>query len=175
MMTPAEAATTMGTLRNLNMSKVLLRWGAFNCVGLLGVGVQLIVLITLKSWLGIHYLAATAIAVEMAILHNFVWHERWTWLDRTANDRAGMPGRLFRFNLASGLVSISSNVLFMALLVGLLGIHYLPANLMAIAAGTVLNFFASDRLVFKVDEICPPVSGCCCRPDLRNEQAGGKR
>lgn len=175
MMTRAESTATMGTLQNFNMRKVLLRWGVFNIVGLLGVGVQLIMLITLKSWLGLHYLAATAIAVETAILHNFIWHERWTWLDRTANDRAGMPGRLFRFNLASGLVSIGCNVLVMAILVGGFGIHYLPANLMAIASGTVLNFIVSDRLVFKVDGICSPWSGGGCRSDLGSERVGGDR
>ncbi len=32
--------------------------------------------------LGPHYLVATALAVEMAVLHNFFWHRRWTWADR---------------------------------------------------------------------------------------------
>ena len=39
---------------------------------------------------GLHYLAATAIGVEAAILTNFLWHDRWTWRDRpapTARDR----------------------------------------------------------------------------------------
>ena len=27
-------------------------------------------------------LPATAIGVELAVLHNFLWHERWTWGDR---------------------------------------------------------------------------------------------
>jgi len=175
MMTRVESTTTMGTLRNLNMRKFMLRWGVFNIVGLLGVGVQLIILITLKGWLGMHYLVATVIAVETAILHNFIWHERWTWLDRTANDRAGMPRRLVRFNLASGLVSIGSNVLFMAILVGGLGVHYLPANLMAIASGSVLNFLVSDRLVFKVDGFCSSWGGGGCRSDLRNNEVGGNR
>jgi putative flippase GtrA len=157
------------------MRKIMLRWGIFNCVGLMGVGIQLIVLAALKEWLGMHYLVATALAVETAILHNFVWHERWTWLDRTANDRAGMPGRLFRFNLASGLVSIGSNVLFMAIFVGWFGIHYLPANLMAIASGSLINFVASDRLVFKVGGFCSSWDSGRGRSDLRNDETGGNR
>ena len=31
---------------------------------------------------GVPYAFATALAVEVAILHNFLWHERWTWADR---------------------------------------------------------------------------------------------
>jgi putative flippase GtrA len=44
-------------------------------------------LFLLKSVLHVHYLVATVIAVEMAVLHNFVWHEQFTWADRT------MPAR----------------------------------------------------------------------------------
>ena len=30
----------------------------------------------------ISYLTATALAVELAVLNNFVWHQLWTWRDR---------------------------------------------------------------------------------------------
>src|SRR5436190_21825889 len=42
---------------------------------------------------GLPYLLATALAVEGAILHNFVWHERWTWADRVVTHGAGLKGR----------------------------------------------------------------------------------
>ena len=54
------------------------RWLAFNGVGLLGVGVQLGLVALLTHAAGLHYLLATAIAVEAAVLHNFIWHQRWT-------------------------------------------------------------------------------------------------
>lgn len=38
-------------------------------------GVQLAVLAWLVRSLQMHYLPATAIAVEAAVLHNFFWHE----------------------------------------------------------------------------------------------------
>jgi putative flippase GtrA len=84
MMTPATSATNGSTFRDPNFRRIFLRWGVFNIVGLIGIGVQLVMLVVLKGWLGIHYLAATVLAVEAAILHNFIWHERWTWVDRTA-------------------------------------------------------------------------------------------
>ena len=72
-------------------SRVLLRrWLAFNGVGAIGVAVQLAVLAVLVRGAGLHTLIATAIAVEAAILHNFLWHERWTWADRASSGQADL-------------------------------------------------------------------------------------
>ena len=120
----------------------------FNTVGLLGMAFQLLALGILKGGLGLNYLAATVIAVESAVLHNFVWHERWTWLERTRRNASGVLGRLFRFHMANGLISILGNLALMWLLVSRLHLHYLLANVTAIGACAILNFLASDRLVF---------------------------
>ena len=123
-------------------------WLKFNMVGLLGMGFQLTTLTFLKAALGLNYLTATVIAVESAVLHNFVWHERWTWLERTKQNATGVIGRLFRFHMANGLISIAGNLALMWLLVSRLHMHYLLANITAIGACAILNFLASDRLVF---------------------------
>jgi putative flippase GtrA len=105
-----------------------------------------------------HYLVATALAVEMAIIHNFFWHERWTWGDRGL---LGMPGRfrrLLRFNVTSGSVSILGNVVFMSVFVGQFGLHYLVGNLASIASCAILNFMISDRLVFLAFRESAPAS-----------------
>lgn len=127
------------------------RWLKFNAVGAAGIVVQLSVLAALTSGLGVGYLVATALAVETAVLHNFVWHERWTWGDRTQGRRrmGAVLGRLLRFNLSNGLVSILTNLVLMRLLVGRLGLHYLPANMLAIAAGSLFNFLLSHLFVFR--------------------------
>jgi dolichol-phosphate mannosyltransferase len=123
------------------------RWLQFNFVGALGIGVQLAVLAALTA-AGLGYLAATALAVEAAIVHNFVWHERLTWRDRrTPLLRRGL-GRFLRFQAANGLISLLGNLLIMRLLVGALHLPVLWANLGAIAVCGVVNFLVSDRLVF---------------------------
>ena len=121
----------------------------FYTVGAVGVVVQLAALTILKSGLHLDYLPATALAVEAAILHNFFWHERWTWEDRTRSTGAGRTGRLIRFHLTTGALSILGNLAFMELLVGRLGVPYLLANAIAIALCSVLNYLAADRLVFR--------------------------
>ena len=133
----------------------LRRWLVFNTVGLVGVAVQLIALAVGTELLHLDYRVATALAVEAAILHNFAWHECWTWRDRGAG-RRGRWVRLVRFNAVSGIVAITANVVFTALYVTMLGIHYLFANMMALASCSLVNFVANDRLVFRAPTIIPP-------------------
>jgi putative flippase GtrA len=127
----------------------LLRWIVFNSVGAMGFIVQMSALYLMASLAGLHYLWATVLAVEAAILHNFLWHENWTWADRARSDRKGWRRRLVRFQLANGVVSVAGNALLMRYFVGALKIHVLPANLIAIALCAVINFAAGDRLVFR--------------------------
>jgi len=129
------------------VSTTLRHWLKFNAVGIIGVVVQLIVLTILKTVLGMNYLVATVLAVEAAILHNFVWHERWTWIDRTRKVR-GRLQRLLRFNTANGLISLIGNVGMMWLLVSRFHLHYLVSNLLAVIVCSLINFLVSDRLVF---------------------------
>src|SRR5437868_10364734 len=110
----------------------------FYTVGLGGVVVQLAVLTALKGF-GLGYLPATAIAVELAILHNFVWHERWTWADR-AYSTSGQGGRFFRFHLTNGVLSILGNMALMTALVGHLRLPVISANILSIAICSLLNF-----------------------------------
>jgi len=81
------------------------------------------------------------------VLHNFIWHERWTWRDRTGP--GGVLARLLRFNLTSGLVSILTNLVLMHWLVGTYHAQYLIANLASIAAGSVVNYLLTDLFVFR--------------------------
>ena len=129
----------VGTLR---------RWLMFNAVGGMGIGVQLLTLGALADGLGLDYRLGTALAVLAAVLHNFVWHEHWTWGDRCAG-RRGRWARLGSFTLVNGTLSIAGNVLFTSLYVTAFDIHHVPANLMAIATCSVANFLASHHVVFR--------------------------
>jgi putative flippase GtrA len=126
-----------------------LRWLKFNLIGALGIAVQLAVLLGLKSGFHLNYLLATALAVETAVLHNFLWHERYTWADRVRPSwRKSLP-RLLRFNLATGGVSIAGNLALMKLLVGRGHVNYLIANGIAIASCSLLTFLVSEGWIFE--------------------------
>jgi putative flippase GtrA len=131
------------------------RWLTFNAVGALGIAVQLAVLLGLKTGLHLSYLLATALAVEAAVVHNFLWHERHTWADRVQPSwRRSLP-RLLRFNLTTGGVSIAGNLALMKVMVGWGHLNYLVANGLAIAVCSVVNFLLSDRIVFGFDAARP--------------------
>lgn len=121
------------------------RWWKFNAVGAMGIVVQLIALTVLKTGLHLNYLLATALAVEAAVVHNFFWHERYTWADRGPSVRLV---RLTKFNLSTGTFSILGNVLVMKFFVDGIGLNYFAANLVSIAVCSILNFLVADRLVF---------------------------
>jgi putative flippase GtrA len=123
------------------------RWMRFNLVGAFGVSVQLGILAALVHATPTHYLVASTIAVEASVLHNFVWHSRWTWADR--RDAGHSKRRMFaRFHLTSASISIGANLAMMPLLVDVLGVNVLVANAATIVACGLLNFALSDRFAF---------------------------
>lgn len=124
----------------------MIRWWRFNAVGLAGVMVQLAALSLLSGLLGVPYLVATPFAVEIALLHNFVWHEAWTWQGLAARDRWR---RLRRFHIANGLVSIAGNTVFTWCFKQTLGLPLLPANIAAIAVTSLVNFAVASLWVFE--------------------------
>ncbi len=125
------------------------RWLKFNAVGALGIAVQLAVLLVLKAGFHLSYLPATALAVEAAVVHNFLWHERYTWADRVRPSwRKSLP-RLMRFNLTTGAVSIAGNLALMKLMVDFGHLNYLLANAIAIALCSLANFLISEQWVFE--------------------------
>jgi len=124
------------------------RWVKFNLVGGLGVAVQLAALSILHSLLKIDYLPATGLAVEIAVIHNFLWHERFTWVDRPAQEPLQSLGRLLKFNASNGAVSLIGNVLLMRVLVGVFGCNVVASNVAAIVLCSLVNFLLSDRFVF---------------------------
>jgi putative flippase GtrA len=121
----------------------------FNAVGAAGIAVQVTVLALLVHGLHLHYLPATLVAVEAAVLHNFYWHHRWTWRDRRSPSWGATAGRLGRFQLLNGTISLAGNVGVMALLTGTFGLDPVSANLIAIVSCSLVNFAASEALVFR--------------------------
>lgn len=142
-----------------------MRWVRFNAVGLAGVALQLALLAGLLHE-GVPYLAATCVAVEATLLHNFFWHERWTWRDRAGGADARLT-RLWRFHALNGAISLGGNLLLMRWLTGDLGVPALAANGIAIVVCATVNFAAGDRLVFR--DVRPP------EPALRPSAASARR
>ena len=122
------------------------RWIRFSAGGAYGSLLQLFALVLLAKWVSLTW--ATALAVELAVLHNFIWHELYTWQDRHVRGMHALLGRLVRFQMSNGLISIAGNVVVTSLLHERLGIPAVIANVMAIGLCGAFNFAASEWLVF---------------------------
>lgn len=123
--------------------------GRFVLVALAGFVVQLAVLDMLTRLAALDYRVATVLAVEAAVLNNFICHERWTWREtfRTSNRLV----RVVRFHAATALLSIGGNVVLTWCFVDLLSWPVLVANTVAVAVLGIANFHSADRWVFRAD------------------------
>ena len=137
-----EVARRAGRTRS---RAVFHRFAKFSAVGAGGVIVQTVTLGVLLRVGGMHYLLATALAVEASVLNNFVWHRRWTWADRQKSRAART---LLRFNATNGAMSLIGNLAVMFILVSGLDLNPYAANLITIAICSLVNFALADRVVF---------------------------
>jgi putative flippase GtrA len=137
---------------SLELRRTLSRWLRFNTVGVAGAAIQLLALWLLTGPYQIRYIFATAGAVELALVHNFVWHEAWTWKGSPLEYRWQ---RLFQFHLTNGIVSMGSGTLLTWIFVHYAGLPVLASNLAAIAVTSVLNFALANALVFAAPNQSP--------------------
>lgn len=131
----------------------LVRWGKFNLVGAMGAVAQLGSLAVLNRIVPGHYLVASAIALEVTLLHNFVWHVRYTWRER--RERATLPRQCVRFHMSNGVVSLVGNLALMKLLVDGARLPVLPANGIAILCCSIVNFCLGEIWVFRAKRLQP--------------------
>jgi putative flippase GtrA len=128
---------------------MVMRLLRFSVAGLIGFLVQVAAIALLVSFTSMHYLIATILAVEVAILINFAWHDRWTWRDRPAANERERWVRLARFNAMTGLTSIAGSVMVTLVLVELLSLSPIVANIISVIALGGLNFAGANTLVFR--------------------------
>jgi putative flippase GtrA len=127
----------------------LVRWAKFNAVGVMGMAVQLGALAVLNHWMRGHYLIASGLALEVTLLHNFVWHVQYTWRDR--RERGSPVGQMMKFHLSNGMVSMVGNLVLMRLLVQEARLPVVAANAIAIVCCSVANYCLGDTWAFAAE------------------------
>ena len=128
---------------------MIARFSRFSVVGFLGAALQLTLVFLLTKYVGVLTTAATLVAVEITILHNFMWHERFTWRNRGPKSPRQIALRLWRFHAGNGLVSLAGNTIFIYFLVERLKAPVLPAAIGAIVLCSLANFWIADRWVYR--------------------------
>lgn len=116
-----------------------MRLGKFLIVGGLGTLVNTGILIVLYQMLHLALVAASIVATELAIGHNFLWNNYWTFGQRHMSLQ-----RFARFNA----VSLGGQCITVATLWALVhyaSLHYVVANLAAIGLALIWNFTVNVR------------------------------
>jgi 4-hydroxybenzoate polyprenyltransferase len=124
------------------------RLGRFNLVGLGGFALQLSAISLLTRQFEWHPMLATVVGLQIAVLHNFVGHSRWTWLDRPAVGVRDVVRRFGRYQIAKA-VSLSVNAGLTTWAVWSLHLPVELANAAAVALLSIGNFLITDRFVFR--------------------------
>lgn len=126
----------------------------FNVVGLLGVLVNEGVLVFLV-FERMYYLDASAAAIEISILSNFVLNDLWTFRDRR---HGHVLVRLVKFN-GLMLIGLAVNLVILYAFTSYLGIHYAVSNLIGIGAAFLLRYWLSIRFAWikkEEESVIPP-------------------
>lgn len=120
----------------------LLRFAKFCLVGGSGIGVNEGLLWLLREQAGLPLPIASAIAVEMSIISNFLFNNFFTFRDRRSSGAKSTLNRLLKFNLVS-LAGLGINVGILSLFTNVVGLHYLYSNLIGIAVAAIWNYTLS--------------------------------
>lgn len=132
------------------------RFLRFGVVGLSGVFVDVAVLYLLHdpTTLALPLTRSKIISAEVAIVNNFLWNDAWTFGDMASRQRGWRKRlkRFLKFNIVC-LMGLALNVLLLNVLFNFWQVHYQLANLIAIAAVTLWNFWINLKLSWRVTEI----------------------
>jgi dolichol-phosphate mannosyltransferase len=122
------------------------RFGKFGIVGATGVVVNTGVLWLLTHGLGLYYLFASPVAIEIAMVTNYLLNNNWTFLDRRASFVA-WPGVARYHAVSFGGMLINIGILHA--LVTWTNTPVVPANLIGIGVATIWNFILSIGWTFR--------------------------
>ncbi|MEO6863577.1 MAG: glycosyltransferase [Microcoleus sp.] len=126
----------------------------FGLVGFSGVFVNMAVLYVLREIFNLELTRSLIFAAELAIISNFFWNDLWTFGD-ISQRQPGMSQRLKRllkFNTIC-LMGLILNVLLVNVMFNIFGMNEYLANLIAIAAVTLWNFWINMKLSWRVTEV----------------------
>jgi dolichol-phosphate mannosyltransferase len=126
----------------------------FGIVGFSGVFVNMGVLYVLRDILNWELTRSLIIAAEFAIINNFLWNDLWTFGDisKWQPGKRQQLKRLLKFNTIC-LMGLILNVLLVNLLFNVFRMNEYLANLIAIAAVTLWNFWINMKLSWRVTEV----------------------
>lgn len=120
------------------------RFQKFLVVGIVGLGVNQLMLFLLHERLGSHLVVSSIIAIFISMVVTFLLNERWTWHDRGSGPLIHRIAMYFPINL----IGLVINVVVLKTLVTEANVHYLMANLFGAATAAIWNFFLNNHFTW---------------------------
>ncbi len=123
------------------------RWGVFNLVGMGGFVLQIGTIALLMRGFGWQSFVATAISLELAALHNFIGHNRFTWNDRPAGSVREWGRRYVKYQIAKS-TSLTFSLAITMIVLATTPLAPEVANAIAVLVCALPNYLLTERLVF---------------------------
>ena len=130
------------------------RFIKFNVVGISGVVVNEGLLVLVAA-LGVYYVYASTVAIEVSIVTNFLLNDFWTFRDRR---HGRIVARFLRFN-GLMLIGLAVNLAILYAGTNYLSVHYALSNLFGIGAAFLVRYWLSLRYAWVKKEeqsVVPP-------------------
>jgi dolichol-phosphate mannosyltransferase len=119
----------------------------FGIVGISGIIVNLGILFVLVEFFTMNKDLASPIAIEIAILNNFIWNDLWTFGSPESRKVSSRWHRLAAFNLVS-VGGAAINYAIFLMLISWFAVYYLAAQLIGILIAFVWNFLINRRVTW---------------------------
>ena len=127
----------------------LVRLIKFSIVGTIGAGINTLFLWILTDFAGLFYLFSSVIAIEIAIIIQFLINDRWTFRERKTKHLRQFFKRILKSNLwRSGGLVVNAAILY--LLTEYAGLYYLISNIFGIICAFLLNYTLESRLTWGI-------------------------
>ena len=103
-----------------------------------------------RESIGLYYMYSSSVAVELAIISNFLLNEYWTFRDRSSQRPCFTRRfrRFVKFNVICALGAIL-NIATLWVMTEFVGIHYLLSNLAGIGVASLWNFGMNTHITWK--------------------------
>lgn len=127
-----------------------LRLIKFSIIGVIGAGINTGFLWVLTDFVGLFYLFSSPIAIEIAIIMQFLMNDRWTFKERKTKNIRQFSKRLLKSNIwRSGGLTLNIGILYF--LTDYIGLYYLISNIFGIICAFMLNYALESRLTWGIE------------------------
>lgn len=125
---------------------------SFQLIGWIGTAVNLFILWLCYDLLSWPLLVSGALAIEIAIIHNFIWYYCWTWNDRVSFTIQNFFTLFVRYNIVTAAIDFVIRLGILWILTEYVGIHYLISDVVGMFIAPLLKYITNDAYIFDSEQ-----------------------